>query len=212
MRRAVLFCNGEINDMAYHKSLLKENDILIAVDGGGDYCERMGVVPAVAVGDFDSLSEKTKASFEKNQVRMVPFPPEKDYIDMVLGIEEARQCGADEILILGALGGRRVDMLLGNVLALAGYDLPIQIENEHSRIRFLKEGETLCLCGSVGDYVSLLPLSDELSTGVSDGLKYPLVGLTFHRGETRSISNELERETAMICIEKGNAIVVLQKR
>lgn len=212
MLRAVLFCNGEICDIAYHQSLLKKDDFIIAVDGGGDYCERMGVVPAVVVGDFDSLSEKTRASFEKNQVRMVSFPPEKDYIDMVLGVEEARQCGADEILILGALGGRRVDMLLGNVLALAGYDLPIQIENEHSRIRFLKEGETLRLCGSVGDYVSLLPLSDELSTGVSDGLKYPLAGLTFRRGETRSISNELEGETAIIRIEKGNAIVVLQKR
>lgn len=212
MRRAVLFCNGEIHDIAYHQSLLKKDDFIIAVDGGGEYCERMGVVPAVALGDFDSLSEKTRASFEKNQVRMVPFPPEKDYIDMVLGIEEAKKCGADEILILGALGGRRADMFLGNVLAPAGYDLPIQMENEYSRIRFLKEGEELCLHGSVGDYVSLIPLSDVLHTGESIGLKYPLAGLTFHRGETRSISNELERETAMIRIETGNAIVILQKR
>lgn len=212
MPRAVLFCNGEICDYAYHRSLLREDDVVIAVDGGGEHCAELGILPAVAIGDFDSLSEKTRAAFEKNGVEAVAFPADKDYIDMILGIEEAKKRGLEEILILGALGGRRVDMLLANVLALGEYGDGIHIENEWSRISFLRAEREYGIHGSVGDYVSLIPCSDQLITGESSGLKYPLAGLRFHRGETRSISNELAEETGMLRIKSGNALLVVQKR
>lgn len=212
MSRAVLFCNGEIRDIEYHKNLLRKDDFIIAVDGGGYYCHRMGIRPSVAIGDFDSLDRSVKEYFEKKGVEIVLFPVDKDFIDMILGIEEARKRGFDDILILGALGGKRADMFLGNAMALSRYDENIVMENEYSRIFFINEGAERDIEGVTGDYVSLIPMSDTLKTGRSDGLKYQLDQLVFHRGETRSISNEFLNSSAVIRVLEGNSLVIIQKR
>lgn len=212
MSRAVLFCNGEISDVKYHKSLLRDDDFIIAVDGGGRYCKALDIIPAVALGDFDSLAAEIKTYFFKQNVEMIPFPTDKDYIDMVLGIEEAKNRGYEDILILGAFGGKRADMYMANLLALAAYDEHIVLKNEWSEVRFLRENRELILSGEIGDYVSLIPLSDRVTTGKSSGLKYQLETLVFQRGETRSVSNELISETASFKIVGGNALVVTQKR
>ncbi len=214
MSRAVLFCNGEIHDLDYHRRLLRDGDLIIAVDGGGRYCMEMGVVPDVALGDFDSLPRDILVSYEPGKTECISFPADKDYIDMALGIEEARKRGRKEILILGAFGGRRVDMFLGNLLALAAYDGggEIVMKNEWSEARFLKGRSAVTLRGAAGDYVSLLPLSETVKTGHSEGLKYPLEGLSFYRGETRSISNELTGNEASLKLTEGEAILILQKR
>lgn len=212
MSRAVLFCNGEIKDLDYHKSLLKDDDYIIAVDGGGRYCMNMNLLPSVAIGDFDSLPGEIKSFFQEKDIELIPFPTDKDYIDLVLGIETARERGFRNILILGAFGGKRADMFMGNLLALANYDERIAMKDEENEVRFLPPGRRLTFQGEMGHYVSILPLSDEVVMDRSSGLKYPLNGLIFHRGETRSISNEFSKETASIEIKKGNALVVIQVR
>lgn len=212
MARAVLFCNGEIRDIGYHKALIRDDDYIIAVDGGGRYCVKMNLLPSVAIGDFDSLPEDIKKYFTEKNVETVDFPADKDYIDMVLGIEEARKRGFEDILILGAFGGKRVDMFMGNLLALAGYDECIVMKNEENEVRFLQGGKKLDFYGRIGHYVSILPLSDTVAAAESTGLKYPLEGLVFHRGETRSISNEFVKETASVSLKEGTALVVIQTR
>ena len=159
MSRAVLFCNGEIQDLDFHRALLKADDYIIAVDGGGNYCYQLGILPSLAIGDFDSLDKTVKCNFINKNVELVPFPSDKDYIDMVLGIEEAKNRGFHNILILGALGGKRADMFLGNALALSMYNENIVMQNEYSTIRYLRENNEMNIFGAKGDYVSLIPLS-----------------------------------------------------
>lgn len=211
MNRAVLFCNGEIRDLDYHRALLKENDFIIAVDGGGTFCHAMNLRPHIAIGDFDSLPPKLVSYFKAQNTEIIPFPVDKNYIDLVLGIEEAKKRGFDDILILGALGGRRADMHVGNILCLSAYDEKIVVKNEFSEIRYLREGLSFVFKGEIGDYVSLLPLTDSIETGVSRNLKYQLKGLIFQRGETRSISNELTDKEAELVLMRGNAIIIIQK-
>lgn len=211
MSRAVLFCNGEIGDFDFHKTLLRPDDFIIAVDGGGCFCHTLDLKPNIAIGDFDSLPAALKAYFEERETEIIPFPADKNYIDLILAIEEARKRGFDDILILGALGGKRADMNIGNILCLSDFDERIVMKNEFSEICFLKEGLSLFLKGETGDYVSLIPLSDVVKTGESRNLKYQLSGLVFQRGETRSISNELTSEEAEIVLLQGNAIIIIQK-
>lgn len=211
MGRAVLFCNGEIGDLSYHQSLLKNDDFIIAVDGGGCFCHAMDITPQIAIGDFDSLPPALAAYFEARETQLIPFPADKNYIDLVLGIEEARKRGYDDILILGALGGKRADMHMGNILCLSAYDEKVVVKNEFSEIRYLREGFSFAFHGQIGDYVSLIPLSDVVETGVSRNLKYQLKGLVFQRGETRSISNELTAKEGELLLARGNAIIIIQK-
>ncbi len=211
MSRAVLFCNGEIGDLGYHQALLKEDDFIIAVDGGGCFCHAMDLKPQIAIGDFDSLPPALAAYFEAQETKLIPFPADKNYIDLVLGIEEARKRGFEDVLILGALGGRRADMHMGNILCLSAYDERVVVKNEFSEIRYLREGFSFAIQGEIGDYVSLLPLSDVVETGLSRNLKYQLNGLIFQRGETRSLSNELTAEEGELLLARGNAIIIIQK-
>ena len=86
------------------------------------------------------------------------------------------------------------------------------MKDEENEARFLAEEKRLEIQGSIGSYVSILPLSDTVETDESDGLKYPLGDLVFHRGETRSISNELTKESASVGIRKGSALVMMHTR
>ena len=60
MKHAVIVSGGNINtDFAldFLKKNTDENTLLIAADRGLEFFERTGLVPDIAVGDFDSLSE-----------------------------------------------------------------------------------------------------------------------------------------------------------
>ena len=65
--RAVIIGNGDIKDYQYIKSKINDNDFIICADGGYNHAEKMGIVPDVLIGDFDSAKnfEKVKAVKEK---------------------------------------------------------------------------------------------------------------------------------------------------
>ena len=60
--KCILVCAGdlEISDIP-----VKEDDLVIAVDGGYLYCGIFGIEPDVVIGDFDSLEEKYRAEMEE---------------------------------------------------------------------------------------------------------------------------------------------------
>ncbi|MBC7691356.1 MAG: thiamine diphosphokinase [Methylotenera sp.] len=81
------------------------NDLLIAIDGGLAVCKKLGITPALAVGDWDSL----KPSQHKllSTVPHVTLEKSKDRSDLAYAVDEAlRLHGALEIHIFGVTGGR----------------------------------------------------------------------------------------------------------
>ncbi|MEE0777224.1 MAG: thiamine diphosphokinase [Bacillota bacterium] len=210
MKRCVLVCNGAFNDLEFHKNLLKENDYIIAADGGANHCRKMGVTPHLLLGDFDSIHQETDDCFSK--IPHLKVPSDKDFTDIVLGIEEGSKRGYSEILILGALGGKRIDMELSNLLLLSQYQESIEIVDETRRIRCIHEGESVSIHGWKNQYLSIIPLTPLVKTGPSQGLKYPLMGLAFSFGDTLGISNEINAEIAEVSVLEGKALLICQKK
>ena len=91
-----------------------EFDCIIAVDGGFAPLEAAGVVPDMAVGDFDSLGYVPRAK------RVSRYPEHKDQSDMELAMEKAVNFRHDTLFIYGGIGGR-LDHTLANLQLFASF-------------------------------------------------------------------------------------------
>lgn len=87
----------------------------VAVDRGAIRLLKQGIVPSIAVGDFDSINE-SEYKLVRSQIKEIKaFPPEKDLTDTQIGVITAMDnFDFDELRIYGATGGR-LDHLLANV-------------------------------------------------------------------------------------------------
>jgi thiamine pyrophosphokinase len=117
MRRAILFANGIISDLAAAGKILRADDFCIAVDGGARYAIALGRTPEVLLGDLDSVPHEIQESLRRSGARFVVYPADKDETDLELAIDFANDAGYREIIILGALGAR-LDHMLGNLSLL----------------------------------------------------------------------------------------------
>ena len=213
MKRAVLFLNGALADDAFHLDLLRGDDYLVAVDGGGGHCARLGLLPQLAIGDFDSLPPDLLAYYGAAGVERLTFPTDKDSIDGELAVREVLRRGAEEVLLLGALGGPRLDMEMANLLLLSRFsDSVVRIRDERCEVCALFADQTVKIEDQVGNHLSLLPLSDTIETGESRGLRYPLAGLQFARGESRPLSNEVTAADAAVSLRAGTALLITQRK
>jgi thiamine pyrophosphokinase len=207
--RAVVFVNGEVQDYARLAQWVRPGDYLIGADGGTRHILALNLKPAAIVGDLDSLEPELVAELSAAGVDIEQYPVAKDQTDLELAIERGLRDGADEILLLGALGGR-LDQTLANLLILAqrNWPVPVRLAEGNELAQVLRDGECLTLRAMPGSTVSAIPLSP-LVTGITyRGLAYPLENATLAIGSTRGVSNVLASSPATVCIETGVLLVV----
>ena len=60
----------------------KENDYVIAVDGGYKIVKKLGISPDLTLGDFDSLG------YVPDELNIKTFQVEKDYTDTMIAVME----------------------------------------------------------------------------------------------------------------------------
>ncbi len=209
--RAVVFVNGDIADYAAVPRWLREDDYLIAADGGARHMEILGLSPAVIVGDLDSIDPALLSRLQKEGADVEQHPAAKDATDLELAIARAVRDGAIEILLLGALGGR-LDQTIANLLILAqnNWTVPLTIAEGDQLARVLRGRQSVTLSGPTGGYVSAVALSEEVTGVTYQGLEYPLENATLRLGSTRGVSNTLASSPAQISIESGILLVTQQ--
>lgn len=207
--RAIVFANGVIADYTTLQSLVQPDDRLICADGGTAHCLRIGRQPHVIIGDLDSIDAAQLETMVASGVEIEEYAPEKNQTDLELALERAIADGAQEIVLVGALGGR-LDQMIANLLILAqrAWPVPIRIVDGDQIAQVMRGGETLTLHGAVGSTVSAIPLSDTVTGITYTGMKYPLTDHTLHMGSTRGISNEMLDTTATVTIRTGLLMIV----
>lgn len=115
-----------------------------------------------------------------------------------------------EIWILGATGSR-LDHVLANISMLM---LPLRsgirawIVDEHNRICLLSGKMVIQKEESFGKYLSLIPMTPQLSGVTLKGVKYPLNNHTVCLGESLCVSNEITDPEAVIEVRDGIAVVL----
>jgi len=207
--KALVLANGELSQPDVLKSRIQDEvfDMVIAADGSARHASTLNVSVDVIIGDLDSLASLKQQDF--GNAKIISHPPEKDEIDLELVLLYAKDQGAGEIVIAGALGGR-MDMTIANILLIAHEDLiPCRIEvwhGEQTAWIIRPPGEDIS--GHPGDTLSLLPLAGTASGVTTERLQYPLKDATLTIGPARGISNILEEPGVRVNVSEGLLLAV----
>jgi thiamine pyrophosphokinase len=209
--RALVVANGVLGPgaAAAARALRQSGDRVIAADGGAVHCRALGLRPDVVIGDLDSLDPAEIEVLRAEGVEIVRHPVRKDQTDLELALRWAVAAGADEIVVLAALGGRW-DQTLANLLlpALPGLDaVRLRLVDGNQQI-YLIQNDTR-IEGQAGDMVSLIPIGGDARGVTTTGLEYPLDGGTLSFGSTLGISNVLLSATARVTVEAGMVLCVV---
>ena len=209
MKRAVIFVNGNFSDLSQAKKIIIKEDCLIAADGGVKHIFKLGLIPQIIIGDFDSTPKNMKST----PTKIVKYPTKKDKTDFELTIDYCLKNKFQEIIIFGVLGDR-IDHMLANIFLLSKF----QTENPTFKIKIVegkKEifilNKEITINGKIGDEISIIPVSEKLEGIVTDGLEYQLNNEVLLFGSTRGISNVMNKTSAQITASSGTGIVIYLK-
>ena len=183
---------------------------VVAADGGARHAEPLGLRIHRWVGDGDSVRADMLARLEAEGVPIDRMPFDKDESDTELALRAALDVSPGAIVILGALGGPRLDHALANLSLLSLpelSDIDVRLVAADARVRVAQPGTTR-LEGRIDDLVTLLPIGTDASGVTTAGLAYPLHGETLRIGRTRGLSNRRTEAVAEVAFEAGRLLVV----
>jgi thiamine pyrophosphokinase len=203
--RAIIVANGYVENGETAEQLLAPGDVIIAADGGALVAQQLGLQPQVVIGDLDSLPGGMRTQLQQRGCRFIDHPARKDETDTELAIQHALEMGAEEIVLLGAVGGR-LDHTLANVLLLgmaALEGVTVRMVTGNTDVWLIRAGEDLEIHGQPGDTVTLLPLGQDAAGITTTGLEWALDNDTLYFGPARGVSNLMTAETARVALREG---------
>lgn len=188
----------------------KDGARVIAVDAGAEACLAAGVVPEAVVGDMDSVRPGTLDALHAKGARIVRHPTEKRDTDGALALAEVRD--ADEVLFLGASGGR-ADHAFANLHLMwaAARRGRVRAVDEDALAWVVTPRAPLALDLAPGTILSALPLFEGCDGVTYEGLRYGLEGASMRVGDPYGMSNVAVEGRQTIRISKGALLVVVPR-
>lgn len=192
----------------------KEEMILwIGADQGAEVLLEHGIIPDIAIGDFDSVTQISLSEIKQKAKQMEIYPNEKDETDLELAINKSLEWNPTHLLLFGVTGGR-ADHFLANIQLL----YPLKKKGVHTKIIDHQNQVELVMPGSHTikvnrrfPYISFLPVSMEVAGITLEGFYYPLVDTYLPYGSTLCISNQLIKDEGTFSFRSGILLVVRSK-
>lgn len=205
---AVVVSSGSIIDYSYYDKFFDKAGFIVCADGGAAHLKKMGFIPDVLVGDFDSIDTEHLQYYREKKVEIFKYPKEKNMTDTELAVDVAIDRGCRDIVIIGGTG-TRLDHMLSNIFLLKKIlDRGVigRVVNEHNEI-FLT-ADSVEVVAQEGYSLTLLPLTEKVEGITTKALYYPLRGETIEMGSSRGVSNKFVADKAQISITSGILAVI----
>lgn len=193
------------------KKLLSEiiaNHYIIGVDRGAYWLINNGIIPDMAIGDFDSVTGRELRIIKQKCKQVDIFPKKKNKTDMELAVEHSIGTHVKEVTIYGAVGDR-LDHTMANIHLLEQLDdkgIAGAIRDERNEVRIVTSQLTVKKDARF-QYVSILPATEAVEVTLT-GFAYDLSHAIIHRGQTIGISNEIRGNEGTIEVHQGKALVI----
>lgn len=182
---------------------LHESDYIIAVDQAVLALYKQRISINLAVGDFDSLTNQGILS----QLNVIRLNPVKDVTDTHQALIEASKIDADEIIIIGGIGGERIEHFIVHTMLLNQFP-KVKIMDDFSTIYLLNPGLHTFRDPSMFYSFFAYPKA----TLSLSGFKYPLIEYLLNTYDSLCISNEIEQTEGLVHIKEGMVLVVISKK
>ncbi|QWU14022.1 thiamine pyrophosphokinase [Paenibacillus sophorae] len=209
-RRTVIFAGGELSEQFLRE--LDKEDFIIGADRGALFLVTHGVIPDIAVGDFDSISPEEFNLIEEQVPRVIACDPvDKDLTDSELALDLALEQQPEDILLFGVTG-TRLDHTLASIQMMT------RVLQRQIRCSIMDLNNYVTITGSQAivqergyTYVSLLPVTPEVTGITLEGFQYPLTNATLKLGQSLGISNRLVSPTGTVTILSGLLLIIQSK-
>ena len=182
---------------------LNDSDYIIAVDQAVLALYKQRISINLAVGDFDSLSHQGILS----QLNVIRLNPIKDVTDTHQALIEASKIDADEIILIGGIGGERIEHFIVHTMLLHAFP-KVKIIDDFSTIYLLNPG--LHRFKDTSMYYSFFAYPK--ATLSLSGFKYPLMEYMLNTYDPLCISNEIDDSEGLVHIKDGYVLVVISKK
>lgn len=206
--KALIISGGDVD-----YNFQPENCRIIAVDGGLEATKKMGLVPDIIIGDFDTVSPEILKEYEDMEnCRIIRLCPEKDDTDTESAINLAIREGFREIDVLGATGSRFDHTYANMFLLKKAYlqNVTLTFYTGLSKIYLISGKKEYHPENFFGTYISFLQFDGNALGVTLSGFKYPLDNFDFDTTKTwrLGVSNEPVGTDAFVEVKSGCLLVV----
>ena len=188
---------------------LSDADLVVCADTAYLSAQKENIVPHAVIGDFDHIPHEEKLSDEQKVLR---FSSVKDDTDTMLCVKYALKRGADEIVIVGGIGGR-LDHTFANIQTLSyirkqGAKGAI-LDGDHA---VMTVDSHITLKKGSYDYASVFALDPVCRDITLKGFKYEAEHIDLVSDFPLGVSNEITMSEAEITVGEGRLLLILAKK
>ena len=209
--KTLIISGGDIKKETLNNTLKHINfNNIIAVDKGLEILDECKIKPNYIIGDFDSVNPELINKYSNSKI--IKLNPEKDLTDTHSAIDLALEIKSTEITILGAIG-TRLDHTMANIHILKqalDKNIKAKIVNEKNEIELINK-EIIIKKDDNYKYVSIIPLTTNVTGITIEGMKYIINDYTLSIGDSLGVSNEQIDKEAKISIKTGILVVIKSK-
>ncbi|WP_379126917.1 thiamine diphosphokinase [Paenibacillus sp. sgz500958] len=209
-KRAVIFAGGNLDPIFLNA--INEDDFLIGADEGALFLISHGVTPDIAVGDFDSVTQEELEEIKALSRETITCDPVlKDLTDSEMALELAMSTQPEQILLVGVTG-TRLDHTLASIQMMTRALQRQIICSVMDANNYITLTDSQALVEEQGyTYVSLLPLTPEVTGITLEGFQYPLTDATLKLGQSLGVSNRLIARSGTVSITSGLLLIIQSK-
>lgn len=190
------------------KKRIRMADYSIGVDHGAYWLLENHVTSDMAIGDFDSVSQRQVAAVEQAFINTIKYPKEKDATDLELAIDAAISMKPKRIELFGVIGTRMdhtwaAIQLLQTIKSHNIIGLIVDNFNEIS----LLSGFSSLHKSQTYSYVSFFPV-DSRATVTLTGFRYNVSRRVFMSGSSLGVSNQILSSPAKVIVHDGTLLMI----
>lgn len=213
MKKCAIFAGGDVPERSteWLLRMLEETDLVICADCGYNHAKRLGIVPNIIVGDFDSYTDELPSGIE-----ILQSVPDKDDTDTLMAVKHAIELGYSNIDLYGGIGGTRFEHSFANIQTMIyayqqGCTLNMYGDSD-LMIQGADDGDVIYRNRGNGVYMSVFALSESVGIDYLRGVKYPLEDYCMVQSFPIGVSNEITEKTAKLRINNGLALIIITNK